>query len=86
LSTLGEWKDGVADGQGEIKFENQDFYQGGFKNGKWTGHGSRKIDNQILALTPVTNQTITSPFGDKVNYSGQLANGLAEGYGIGTLN
>jgi hypothetical protein len=32
----------------------------------------------------VTNEIITTPFGDKVNYTGKLGKtGLPEGYGIG---
>jgi hypothetical protein len=33
--------------------------------------------------TTTTTQIFTDPFGNKVNYTGQMTNGLAEGYGIG---
>jgi hypothetical protein len=34
-------------------------------------------------LTTPTTQILSDPFGNKVNYTGQMTNGLAEGYGIG---
>jgi hypothetical protein len=39
-------------------------------------------DTTTAPTTPTT-QIFTDPFGNKVNYTGQMTDGLAEGYGIG---
>jgi hypothetical protein len=37
----------------------------------------------LTTLTTPTTQILSDPFGNKVNYTGQMTNGLADGYGIG---
>jgi hypothetical protein len=37
----------------------------------------------LTTPTTPTTQILKDPFGNKVNYTGQMTNGLAEGYGIG---
>ena len=49
----GDWEDGLMDGYGYCKFENEsafDFYEGHCKNGKWSGEGTQvwKMDQTML--------------------------------------